>query len=383
MAVYRIWKLFLFPLFFLACEDAGAQVIGLSKSIGLSAGFVSLDSVLRIASKQAGVVFSYNSKKINGKQRVNWGSTVTLAQLLNRLEQHGLKIKIIENYIVLAPHADQNPSTIIEESESLTTSPTIRKIKNPQETKSRAGDTPIRGRDAAVGGVAFNKFKLDSFPVVKTLAPLHVAKLKGLKIVSAQSVRKSKTIDEKAKKSKAPTYFGQCGLSIDETTPLGATFQFGFPWLFASLSGNTSFSSSQFRFGLGTSIKATDKTRIVLNFSYGNVERSGQFRDTMDVTNSIRVRSSLTRASVALEFPITKKLKVQVGPLFNFLQTSYYINSRLSSLQLFEAHGDQLFYAIKPPYLITNTFSPTRDSNTKTWIGFQVNFYYMINFRDR
>jgi len=43
---------------------------------------------------------------LNTKQKFNFGEVTTLAQFLSQLEKAGLKIKIIENYIVLSPQGE-------------------------------------------------------------------------------------------------------------------------------------------------------------------------------------------------------------------------------------------------------------------------------------
>src|SRR5579871_4858267 len=102
MAVNRGLYFILFLI--LVSVHANGQIIDLSKPIRVKSGLISLDSALRATSLQAGVVFSFNSKKINTKQRINLGGNeFTLAQFLSQLEKKDLKIKIIENYIVLTP----------------------------------------------------------------------------------------------------------------------------------------------------------------------------------------------------------------------------------------------------------------------------------------
>jgi len=214
---------------------------------------------------------------------------------------------------------------------------------------------------------------------------LREPKLKGLVVGPTQRAKKrvfkgpelrSKILNP----PKSRSYFGRYGLSVDETTPLGLSAQVGLPYLFGSISVNTSFESSQFRYGLGTSVKIKEGLRLLLLFSQGNVNRSGQFPDSASTVYSIEVKSKLSRLTTAVEIPLNKKIKIQVGPMFNYLQTKYFINSQASSLQLFKSEGDHLFYAIRPPYVMTNTFSPTTNSNFKTWIGLQVNLLYTLNF---
>jgi hypothetical protein len=374
MVVYKARRFLLLLPFFVTSFEASSQVVDLHQQIKLKAKSISLDSILLAASQQTGVVFSYSPRKINAKQVVNLGNSVNLIQLLSFLEKRGLKAKLLENYIVLSPQADKS----IQQVKELTTTLRVKSlqqisISNKREIKSKNSTDQLE-----VEGILYQeRFGIVSVPIENLLASFHGLKSKTPLIL----VRKNKTKvapKKLIKPDKSINYFGRLGLSSDETTLLGAALQFGVPRLYASFSANTSFESTHLRYGIGTGFKLTKASRFLLNINLGNVHRSGQFTDSINVSHPISVKSELSRICTALEFSVGKKIKIQAGPMFNYLTTAYYINSLPSSLQLFKSEGDHLFYAIKPPYIMTNTFSPNTNSNTKTWVGVQVNFFYAI-----
>ncbi|MGC4022203.1 MAG: hypothetical protein QM734_09790 [Cyclobacteriaceae bacterium] len=377
MAVNR--GLYLILLLILVSVNVNGQIIDLSKPIRVKSGLISLDSALRATSLQAGVVFSYNSKKINTKQRIDLGGNeFTLAQFLSQLEKKDLKIKIIENYIVLSPRIEKTIEVKPKEKKLASIKPQQLKVITKQEKKRVQSEDDIHFENPRVQ--ASSQPTIEQLLVVTPKPKIKVNPSIIFAAPSKKETEKKPAVKAKPKKAQLP-YFGRYGLSADETTLLGAAGQFGFDYLFAVVSVNTSFESSQFRYGLGSSFNLNKNTKILLNFNLGNVERSGHFTDTSGVSNPIQVKSKLTRASIALEFPVAQRIKLQVGPLFNYLQTTYYINSQPSNLQQFNSEGDKLFYAIKAPYVITNTFSPNKDSNIKTWVGLQINLFYSINFK--
>lgn len=389
MVVCNVGKSLLVPLFLFAWIHVNGQAVDLSMPIRLKAAITSLDSGLRATSQQVGVVFSYNSKKLNTKQAINFGLVTTLAQFLSQLEKTGVKIKIIENYIVLSPQAATKlPIKEVTNDRTLRTTDVS---YLPDTATSVSEKKPVTEKESGILSetipqeTILQKIHMDSLPLVRGLAPLHEPMVKGLAagptLNGMRRIFKAPELKPKISNApKSPSYFGRYGLSVDETTPLGLAAQVGLPYLFGSISLNTSFESSQFRYGLGSSARIKKSTRLILLFSWGSVGRSGQFTDSTATVYPIEVKSKLSRLTAAVEFTITKKLKIQAGPMFNYLQTKYFINSHVSSLQLFKSEGDNLFYAIKPPYVMTNTFSSTTDSNLKTWIGFQVNLFYTLNF---
>jgi hypothetical protein len=161
---------------------------------------------------------------------------------------------------------------------------------------------------------------------------------------------------------------------------MGIAIQGGWPIAYASVSVNSNLLAAQVRYGIGTSYKMSSWLRIHFVVNDGNISRSGSFSDTVGSRHPIAVKSNLLRVGLGAEIRLKNKFTVQVIPSFNQLSTNYSIDNASSDLSLFGKQGDNLFYAIKPPYVISNTFSPSSSSNVKTWIGVQLNLLYRINF---
>lgn len=408
------YKRICFFFLLISCSTIGhSQTIDTNKNIRLKPGFHRLDSVLQFASQQTGVVFSYNSKKINTRQNILLkDGVVSLAQILERLKQEkGVSVKIIENYIVITstetkasekntpanlgitkskPAVDPNNLKPGRIQSSPVTSKTVGKIKpDSNYVLAKIDSLPIVAQKkidttSIVDSTSLTNGAIQpQQPIVKR-APTPIDSAKKLSPTANTASKKNPLPEKKVSKPKQATnkspFFLKSGIVIDESLYLGAIAQIGFPLLYGTVSANTNFCVSQIRYGAGTSFKLNNKFQLHLNFNVGDLQKSGQFSDSSSTHVPITVKSQLTRVMIGLEHSVNKKIKIQFGLLFNNLKTNYLINSVPSDLHVFKESGDHLFYNINPPYVITNTYSPTSSSNIKTWLGLQVSVLYSLNF---
>jgi hypothetical protein len=416
MAAYRILQtLFLFllvlahPAF---CQDQG---LNLNKQIRLKPGLLRLDSLLQSASRQTKVVFSFNPKKIDTHSYVNIRNEVmNLVSLLALLkDKNGLAVKLMENYIVITSVSPKVEEKIY---------PIKKVLEPPISTTLRLDKTrihdPMAKRDELMGHgietmnvpsnvdslsrqlakVVIDSIKTQSadeqrqsimrLPV--SLPPIDSSKRKfaGIEKIEKKDAKQKNEVSQKIKPVTDKLYiFVKSGLSIDESSFLGVTAQVGVSSFYGTVSANTDFSVSQIRYGVGVSMRPSKKLRLHILGNMGSMYKSFSIDTSTSVLpspqrNSVTVKGMLARVGISVEFPIAQKWVVQVGPYFNFLQTTYFINTLRGNLSTIRvaSDGDQAFYTMKPPYLIGNTYSATSDSNLKTWIGVQVSVLYRLNF---
>lgn len=405
MAAYRINQVLIFLI--LACPAFGQnQVLDLNKEIRLKPGSIRLDSLLQSASQQTGAVFSYNSKKINTHQHIQLkDDLISLAKIFTLLkEEKGVSIKTLENYVIIPTYIKQSGKKIpvktaasqrinsanFKISQSPTADINSNKVKTstsssslkidslPKQELKKKDETAITDSIKAGNG----KVQNPSLTGNTVSTPSDSAKRTVLKKNSEKGNEKrpEKKISTPKSSATEGSLFLKFGIAIDESLYTGILAQVGIPLLYATVSANTNYSVSQIRYGLGTSFKIRNDLQLHFNFNVGDLQKSGLSIDSARVKFPVEVKSQLTRFMVAAEFSPNKKLKIQVGPVLDYLKTNYFINSIPSDLRTFRGNGDHLFYTLNPPYVITNTYSPTSNSNIKTWIGLQMSVLYFLKF---
>ncbi|CAN0385790.1 unnamed protein product, partial [Phaeothamnion confervicola] len=168
--------------------------------------------------------------------------------------------------------------------------------------------------------------------------------------------------------------FLDLGVSAEETLFMGATLQGGIPSIFASLSVKSNGQSLILFYGLGTSIRIKDKSRIMLSAQYGSYSKSFAYTDTHEdstfSTYNIGVKGSWIRAGAGMEWKINKRgnLKFYAGLNFNALESRYTVDGSKSGLNSIPVPDpERKFSAFYPFYTITNSFEDTASETLKTW----------------
>lgn len=362
-----------------------------------------LDSLLTLAAKQTGLVFSYSPQALNVRQYMTLKSSkLEISTLLAWLKKEGMTVKRIENYIVLStalkPKRVSPPlKAVTKESgktpavqEAVNTIATTNKI-SPVKIVTPMIDTLKKLHDHAASKPS-DSIAIQRTRITQPIQPKDTLRLDTIRSVDRQrkpdqtkntapQIASSPKPSPKTTEKTSP-FFIDSGMALDESSFVGLSVRTGIPLLYGTLSAHTNFSVSHVRYGLGTSIGLSRRLRLRFNFSRGDITKSGFYYDSTGSKFPIAAKSTLTRYSVALEFFRNKKISLQAGLVFNQLVTHYYINNAPATLSRF-TNGDHLFYTLYPPYLLSNTYSPTAVSNTKTWIGPELSVYYFIPIQSR
>jgi hypothetical protein len=335
---------------------------------------------------------------------------VSLLALLK--DKNGLAVKLMENYIVItsvSPKVEEKIypiKKVLEPPISTTLRLDKTRIHDPMakrdelmghgiETMNVPSNVDSLSRQLAKVVDSIKTQSADEQPqsimrLPVSLPPVDSSKRKfaGIEKIEKKDAKQKNEVSQKIKPVTDKLYiFVKSGLSIDESSFLGVTAQVGVSSFYGTVSANTDFSVSQIRYGVGVSMRPSKKLRLHILGDMGSMYKSFSIDTSTSVLpslqrNSVTVKGMLARVGISVEFPIAQKWVVQVGPYFNFLQTTYFINTLRGNLSTIRvaSDGDQAFYTMKPPYLIGNTYSATSDSNVKTWIGLQVSVLYRLNF---
>jgi|GEM_PF-2582730 len=393
----------------------------------LSKGTVRLDSLLKKVTQQTGFIFSYNTRKLNHNLSLNLTqANYSLDEILLKVkEKTGLDYSIAENHIILKtgkPRSLQlaplrTPSQGGKEQKKVTEVPLKKsepKVKTDsakaiQNTKKLESSTKSFPKKDSIQ-------KKNGEPTIAKKAPLKTDSLEnkvtsnqsGLpqkKIITKETIKNEKDslkrnpisaqdANKDLNKPQKPKKVGgnqpflvRAGISADETLYLGPTIQLGIPILFATVSYKTDFNLNLINYGIGTSFKLGNNMSVSLFANMGDVLMR---YDTVRyfVVDSIRTpysysvhaKSTLSRFGVVLEKKLNSRISIQAGIQYNSLATKYIVNGYPKGIGYLGPEADKKIHTIVPPYLLTNSYSPTSDSNVKSWIGIQLNLLYIIDF---
>lgn len=171
--------------------------------------------------------------------------------------------------------------------------------------------------------------------------------------------------------------YAAAGLLADESFYINPTIQAGLPFLYAIGSRSTNFSFSMLRYGAGTSVRLSDNWRLHAQATIGRIEAAGY--DSLGFI-PVTVKAQLHKLSLVAEKQIGHHWRLQFGAALNNLQTTYYRHGKQAPLNKEENEALANIKYFKPPYTISNNFSPGASRSNKLWIGFQAGILYRFNF---
>ena len=189
------------------------------------------------------------------------------------------------------------------------------------------------------------------------------------------------------------------GFSADETYYFAPSFRAGLNYLYGTFSYNLGGINS-WRYGIGASAKIDDHWRMHFNISTGQTVSKNYDIITNDTTTAnnpteppviiehhtpLLVSAKLARYSISANWSIGKGLSIEAGLMLNRLKTKYSSNSvpiNLSEILPIGYDADEKYPAIKPPYLLGNSYTGSQTYNSKLWLGIQLTVLYTMPFQN-
>jgi hypothetical protein len=353
-----------------AVVNGQAPPVNLYTTVGIPAETMRFDSLLRLAGKQGGIRFSLNTKKFQPSTiiRIKKGRQ-SIAALLAAIQANtGIYYRILGDHIIFVdnPLPKKLPKPSLRQESSV--------VKKPVAVLR---DSIARNTPAALVSrqPALPLSNIMAMPPHKTAG----AVIKNSLLRRAGSLSQdmaSSSGDKRARQGHSFTMgklFINTGMAVDETLYVNPTLQAGFPFFYGILSWSTNFKVSGIRYGAGGSIRLSDDWRLHLTATTGNMGKN--------IGDTMRHALTLYRGALLLEKQWGDHLRMQAGPLFNLLKTTYYLRGEPSAAAMFIARFNENEYSyIKPLYTLGNTWSYAGAGNTKMWIGLQVSLFYNLQF---
>ncbi|WP_212005417.1 hypothetical protein [Chitinophaga sp. HK235] len=171
--------------------------------------------------------------------------------------------------------------------------------------------------------------------------------------------------------------FINVGFTVDESFYANPGLQAGMPFLYVTASWSSNFTTSGFRYGLGTSVRLAEDWRLHLQ---GTTMNGMVFPyDSLGWPKSIKMQ--LLKLSLNAERRLGDHFRLQAGISLNSLQTEYFNRDMPMPLNKAEDVALKGVKYFKPLYTISNSYSPDESRNNRLWIGFQIGLYYHIGLR--
>ena len=372
MVLNHYWKNpkhFFLPAFFMIVVISvnGQQVIpAFHKNVNLPSENLRFDFLLNLATKQTGIKFSLNTQKFRPSKIIHVRKGIqSVDEILSEIKKStGISYTFLGDHIIFI---DKPPLNIVVTNTVLT----AKKRTDNDLPSSHVPHTSIphlvsiAHTEKYLPGEGIDSIKTYQANGAKTNLPPPTSRRK-------RSNRQTTPF--------LPGFFAETGLTSDETFYINPSIQAGWPFLYGIAQWSTNFNVSGLRYGVGGSLRLTDKWRLGLVATTGAYSKDYPIGLT-SFPIPITVKTSLQKTGILAEMKISHNIQMQFGPILNILSTKYY-NSLgiLTPLFINESDVNSHYQYIKPIYTIRDTYSSLSAQNTRIWIGSQVNFFYNINF---
>ncbi|RAK30757.1 UNVERIFIED_ORG: hypothetical protein DFS12_109152 [Chitinophaga ginsengisegetis] len=353
--------------FLTATVFAQEATVNLQKEVTVPVADMRLDALLTLVSKQAGIRFSVNTRKFPTSRTVHVKKgPQSLLRLLTDLREHtGIDYRVLGGHIIFVDAlalilTKKNPAVVKQER----VTPPARFVIIPvSPVTTKQTDAIFPALDTVKTDTGYIRPKAIAFPPV----PQRYAENGNTPI--AGGVKRNGPVF-----SLKP--YAAAGMVADESFYVNPTIQAGLPFLYALGSWSTNFSFSMLRYGAGTSIRLSDSWRLHLQGTTGNMEAGYDSLGYIQKT----VKVQLHKLALVGEKQIGNHWRLQLGAVLNSLQTAYYTDGKPAALKMEESEALAHVKYFKPPYTISNNFSPDATRSNKLWIGFQIGIFYRLNF---
>lgn len=175
------------------------------------------------------------------------------------------------------------------------------------------------------------------------------------------------------------SFFVSPGMVVGETFYANPTVQLGVPFLYGIVSYSTDFRIGALRYGAGTSIRLNDDWRMLLTATTGSMQSAS----TDTGSARLKVKARLHMITLAAGKDLGGGLRLQAGISVNMLKNEFFQDDVPSPLNMSETEAHRRLKMIRPPYTLSNNYSPDAAVSNKLWIGIQAGIFYYLPFHKR
>lgn len=367
-----------------------------SKQIHIPSGYLRLDTIASLISRQSSLRLSINTRKFPPSKmiRLQKGLRPIFSILADIQKSIGNGYKILGDHVIfiekppvpgkMTKHFTNRNDQIANPSPApkKTLKGPINKLKaDPPPTRfTPISNTPVSIRKIMPVSDKWFGIRLPDYPD-SVNARKEVPRLKPFS-GSPSSGAPSKAHNRRERpynKGNVLPILLEAGLNANELLYVNPTLRIGVPVFYGIASWGSNFERSEFQWGAGTSFSIDDTWGLKIEATTGMLKRSSdssQFK--------VSAGERLYRVGLSGEKQLSRRLKFEVGLGLNVLNTRYFPSESITSMPpegvkyLFNQLG-----LLKPPYTIIDHSTSSPGKNNKFWIGVQVGLFYDLNFFKR
>ncbi len=371
----------------------------LSRNITLSTQKVRLDTLLQTITRQTGIRFSYNSKRLNTAYKL----TLIKRQLTVREALEQLKNKtnvlyaLIETHIILnidkstiqkSPPAKPlarltQPTSLKPISPEKVEEQKEVKLPAPSDTTYLTSSKLLLPEIATILKDSASSQTDNAVPFSTDSSSLQVATTKTGQRDSAK--HRVTPVTKSWSPQKKSGYFIDLGVNMEETLFLGATLRTGTNSFFGTISLKSNGQSALVLYGLSGALRSGTRSRVLINTYFGKYSKSifatTVSVDTVKTNHKIVVSGIWFGINTGIEWNLNSSgtWKLFAGLSFNALESKYKVDGQSKGLTgMPGSNPERKYAAFYPFYTLSNTYTDTSFESLKTWIGLHVGLYRTI-----
>ncbi|MFN8335832.1 MAG: hypothetical protein U0U09_11960 [Cyclobacteriaceae bacterium] len=399
MVVCRFRASVLIALLVVCISAYGQHSDVLSRNITLSTQKVRLDTLLQTITRQTGIRFSYNSKRLNTAYKL----TLIKRQLTVREALEQLKNKtnvlyaLIETHIILnidkstiqkSPPAKPlarltQPTSLKPISPEKVEEQKEVKLPAPSDTTYLTSSKLLLPEIATILKGSASSQTDNAVPFSTDSSSLQVATTKTGQRDSAK--HRVTPVTKSWSPQKKSGYFIDLGVNMEETLFLGATLRTGTNSFFGTISLKSNGQSALVLYGLSGALRSGTRSRVLINTYFGKYSKSifatTVSVDTVKTNHKIVVSGIWFGINTGIEWNLNSSgtWKLFAGLSFNALESKYKVDGQSKGLTgMPGSNPERKYAAFYPFYTLSNTYTDTSFESLKTWIGLHVGLYRTI-----
>jgi hypothetical protein len=170
------------------------------------------------------------------------------------------------------------------------------------------------------------------------------------------------------------------GSFANEALYVNAGIEAGIRPVYLLFSAGSNFHVTSWHIGLGTTAFTLSDVPIHFTAAYSPLHTSIN-PDSGQRSNSVVVKGQQYDLGISGYIHTGQNWGFKAGISWNLLRTGYYENGIPVTPGKYAYTGqnlDKLFYLLRPPLKVVNTFNVNSSSNIKMWPGISIGFFYSL-----
>lgn len=367
--------------------------------ISFNSNNVTISEYSQIVKKQSGYNISYNPDEISPQLVLKfYPKNMSIQQSLNYLKkEYNITYKIKGNTIILIKKNKGN--SIVS---SKTNSKNKRNNKENKTKKSEHHKETTTSQNSPPNSSFDTKKEEEKFipsERIKTDRTYKRSFLNQLKKAEINSFHVGNNFKKWKNKNIKNNFNLNLGIQLEETFYFNPFIEIGYKnFMLTGFYSNGINGTSHFRYGIKQDIYLNEKSRIGIEFNYGNFQKPLFFSHTIYIPEDdslgtapifeyyeykFQTQNQLYKGGCSYQYMLSKKLDFKIGMYWNVLHVEIKNFNDESTVRPNEMHPSILenitphdFSTVHPPFDFYNNFDLKNSNYTRMWLGAHIGLRY-------